>query len=34
MSRENVEVLRTAYAQAAARGVDCDELTHSRGRGS
>ncbi len=34
MSRVNVEVLRTAYAQAAARRVDCDGVTHSRDRGS
>jgi hypothetical protein len=34
MSQENVEVLRTAYAQAAARRADCDGVTHSRDRGS
>jgi hypothetical protein len=34
MSQENVEVLRTAYAQAAARRADCDGVTHSRERGS
>jgi hypothetical protein len=34
MSEKNVEVLRTAYAQAAARRVDCEGVTHSRGRGS
>jgi hypothetical protein len=32
MSRE--KVLRTAYAQAAARRVDCDGVTHGRERGS
>ena len=34
MSQENVEGLRMAPAQAAARGVDCDGVTHGRGRGS
>jgi hypothetical protein len=34
MSQENVEVLRTAYAQAAARRVDCDGVTHNRDRGN
>jgi hypothetical protein len=34
MAQENVEVLRTDYAQAAARMVDCDGVTHSRDRGS
>jgi hypothetical protein len=34
MSEEKFEVLRTAYVQAAARRVDCEGVTHSRGRGS
>ena len=34
MSRENVEALRTAYAQAAARRVDCEGVTQSRDRAS
>ena len=33
MSQENVDVLRTSFAQAAARRVDCDRVTHSRDRG-